>query len=123
MQLSKKKLFKLFLVFWLILSLTYCKKEVPTEAVFLVNQCFQCHYPENTREIAPSFPEIKATYLSKYPTEQEFIASMISYIQDPKPENMLDPTWQSRYRVMPTFSYKTEELEKTVKFIYKTDFN
>lgn len=114
-----KKFFFILLPF-LILS---CKKNLPQEGIFIVNNCFQCHFPENTKEIAPSFPEVKATYLSKYSTEEEFTTAMFSYIQDPKPENMLDSTWQSRYGIMPRFTYDKEKLISAIKFIYKTDFN
>lgn len=119
-----KKFFHI--IFWEVLVLFIfitCKKELPSEGIFIVNQCFQCHYPENTREIAPSFPEIKSTYLGKYPTEPEFVSAMFSYIENPKPENMGDPTWQNRYGIMPKFMYKKEELESAIKFIYRTDFN
>lgn len=123
-MISKKFYFQIIILGILgLFTLSSCKKEIPSEAVFLVNQCFQCHYPENTREIAPSFSELRATYKGKYPTEQEFTAAMLSYVQDPKPENMADPAWQNRFGVMPKFTYKKEDLEKSIKFIYKTDFN
>ncbi len=122
MNLKTKSCATFFLLI-MILYLISCKKQIPDAAIFLVNNCFQCHYPENTREIAPSFPEIKATYMNKYQEEQDFTVAMLGYIQDPKPETMLDQTWQNRYGVMPKFAYKKEDLEEAVKLIYKTDFN
>ena len=144
----KSKLFLVLLLSVLIISCKSDKKEtykatksIETEKVadssvskkelsgfnLMEQNCYTCHFekPDPSKidkMLAPTMSKVQQHYLTVYPLKEEFVAAVISYINNPSKENTLMPVSVRKFNLRPKEVYNEIELKKIVEALYDKDF-
>lgn len=109
----------------------YIKKEtntVVTEEVTSVHQgrellkkkCFICHNPvlSESSMVAPPMIAIKAHYINKNTTKEQFTEDLLRFLKKPTNENARMPEAVKRFGLMSYQSFKEEDIKKIAEYIY-----
>lgn len=90
----------------------------------LESNCFACHSPKNPIEdrIAPPMAMIKDFYITNNNniSEEDFIKSLITFINNPNEENSKIPEAIERYGLMPKMNFTEEQITQIAKYIYNS---
>ncbi|SDX64227.1 Cytochrome c [Lutibacter oricola] len=92
----------------------------------LESNCFACHNPKKVIEgrIAPPMSAIKEYYITenKNISEEDFIKSLIMFIENPNKENSKIPEAIEMYGLMPKMNFTEEQVTQIAKYIYQSKF-
>jgi cytochrome c553 len=88
----------------------------------LSTQCFSCHSPEADPEnrIAPPMVAIRRRYMESSDTKEEFISSMVSFVQAPSKEQSRMPGAIRKFNLMPMLGFAEEDIALVAEYIYET---
>ena len=87
-------------------------------------QCYICHSVTSTSHdeiIAPPMAAIKMRYSRSYGTKESFVEAISNWAIDPKLENALMRGAVKQFNVMPTQTFKKEDLEKIASYMYENE--
>lgn len=86
----------------------------------LESNCISCHSAKGTFEdrVAPPLSAIKNSYLKGNVTKEEFIASFVSFVENPVTENSKMPEAVEKFNLMPKMGYSKEQLTAVAEYIY-----
>lgn len=86
------------------------------------SKCYSCHSPNSASHddiLAPPLAAIKRKYLNTYPTEQEFVAKMFSFLANPTEEKAIGPV--KRFGLMPKQELTDKEAKDISGYIFKEE--
>jgi len=92
--------------------------------VILENTCFACHNPNTASHdeiLAPPLVGIKQRYLRSFPSKDEFVTNMKSFVYDPSSEKALMHGPVRRFGVMPKTALTEEEVAAVVDYIFENE--
>lgn len=88
----------------------------------LKNNCSSCHAFEGTPQaVAPTWQEIRTAYLKTSKSEEAFIKTMVSFVNQPSVENSLLPEAVAKFNLMPRMGVDEEKLTAIATFLYRVD--
>jgi cytochrome c2 len=96
----------------------------PKGLTLLKKNCYQCHNPNTTSHeeiLAPPLFGIKSRYKKAFPESDQFINSMIEFIENPKEEKALMKGPIKRFGVMKKPVISQEDLKIVVEYIESND--
>ncbi len=85
-------------------------------------QCYVCHSPtapEKENRIGPPMIEIKANYIDKNTTKEEFINTMWDFVKEPTKNKTKLHQAVDKYGVMPYQSFRKEDIDKIGEYMYE----
>ncbi len=89
----------------------------------LASSCFSCHNPnpDNNMAIAPSFVEIKETYLINGVSKSDFKNTLTNFVQNPDKgiSKMLHSV--TKFGLMPKMDFSTKQLNAIASYLYETN--
>jgi len=91
-------------------------------AGLLINNCYSCHDLNATTEnrIALTMSEIKSHYHNAFKTKEEFVTSMIQYVNNPTIDNVVIHKAFDKYGIMPNMQFTKTDVTHIVNYIYET---
>ncbi len=91
----------------------------------LVNNCFSCHAPMGSSDtrIAPPMGHVKAHYIEKYKSKDEFVSAMSSFVNSPNKEAGIMYGALEKFGVMPNMQFDKEVVNNIVNYIYDNDID
>lgn len=97
--------------------------EIDNATTLLHQYCFNCHTntPRGPKRIAPPFRMVKEHYLSSFPTEDEFVEAMASFVSKPIAEHSLMPGAIKNFGLMPPLGLPEEDLRDIARYIFNAD--
>lgn len=89
----------------------------------LKTNCFTCHNPslETDNRVAPPMFKIRQHYLGDEKTEEDFVKSIVRFINNPTEENSIMPGAVRNFGIMPKMSFKEDEMKLIAAYLYKND--
>ncbi len=88
--------------------------------------CLSCHLTSKTKDtkaIAPPIFAVKTHVKTAYPDREDFIQTIVDWVEDPDADASLMPGAIRKFGLMPKLPYAPSEVRKVAEFIYDTDFN
>lgn len=84
------------------------------------SSCYSCHSPKSNPKvkIAPTFQEIKLSYLSELETESDFVQTMVSFLEKPSEEHAIMKKAVNEYGLMPNMGFNKSDLSNIAHYIY-----
>ena len=104
-----------------LLSLTLLKAD-NYDALLLNGNCTTCHFEDQALS-APSLQDIKAHYIKKYPSKNDFVTAMSTWIKSPTLKDALMDEAVEKYGLMPELAFDIETLQSITSYIYEHDFS
>lgn len=94
----------------------------------MTQKCLFCHFqtPDPARMdqmIAPPMLRVQEHYKPAYPNKEDFVATIIDFLNNPSEENTLMPGAVKRFKLMPRLLYPEEELQLIAEALYDMDFD
>ncbi len=89
----------------------------------LASNCNSCHSlsADKDNRLAPPMIEVKNHYSKEYPSKNEFISKMISFLQNPNKEKALMKEDVKKFGLMGQMNFEEEKLKKIVNYIYENE--
>ena len=110
---------KLLIIVLLLLSNVF---GIDYGKLFFNGNCVTCHF-ETKKVSAPSILEVRESYLSAFPLEEDFIKYMSVWVLNPDKNTSIMLTSIDEFGLMPELGYDEYTLKEIAKYIYKTDFS
>lgn len=90
-------------------------------------KCYVCHFPKpdpatKNQMIGPPMLRIQEHYKPVYPNKEDFIISIIDFINNPSEEKTLMPGAVKKFNLMPKLTYDDKELQLIAETLYDIDF-
>lgn len=83
--------------------------------------CYSCHDPSSSspeKIAAPPLAAVKIHYLQKYPKQEAFVKTMVSFVPHPQKEKALMKNAVAKYGLMPAMPIDSSDLAKIADYIY-----
>jgi len=88
-------------------------------AAFYQKQCGFCHTSEEL--IAPDMNKIKAKYLEKFKTKEDFVNAVITFVKNPDKKNAIYTDGIDNFMDMPKMPFKESQIKAVAEYIYNTE--
>ncbi|WP_171047139.1 Tll0287-like domain-containing protein [Mesohalobacter halotolerans] len=96
------------------------EKEASQAFETMKTQCYTCHNPETEHDnrIAPPMIAVKMHYLDEDTTEEEFVQSILNFVNKPTEEKSKMKGAVKRFGVMPYQKYNEAEIKAIASYMY-----
>lgn len=111
---------KLFFVKIVLLTIFVSPAFATEDDEALMNRlCGACHMSDAKPRIAPPMFGVINHVKDAYPTKQEFVQRVVSWVQEPKAENTLMPGAVRRFGLMPKQLVAEQDLQRIAAHMYE----
>lgn len=85
--------------------------------------CNACHAPKESEDamLAPPFAAVKSHYMNADITQDEFVANMVAFLNDPSAEKSKMKGAVRRFEVMPKIPLTEAQFEAIATYLFHTD--
>lgn len=96
----------------------------PSPEELINSRCMICHKlaPTHDELLAPPMRGIQMNYRNKYSTKEEFVAAIVSWVNQPDSIHSQMAGAIDNFGVMPDLNYSEEEVRIIAEYIYDADF-
>lgn len=130
-----KKTITLLSIVLIAFSLVKCQDDAPEhqntipgqavsqdEAFRIIEQnCISCHAPRGTQpRVAPPLAAMKMHYMEGDPTEAEFVAAIVKFVQNPNKEDAKMIHAVEKFGLMPVMNFSPDQVSAVASYLYNT---
>lgn len=80
--------------------------------------CISCHKIDGQPQLAPPIFGVINHVKSAYPEREQFVKRIVTWVNNPNPDNILMPGAVRRFGLMPKLGYPSEDVHKIAEFLY-----
>lgn len=106
---------------WFVLAIQAFLYATSLGETLFQGNCVTCHDEKKTLS-APAIQEVQASYRQAFPTQERFVASMATWVENPNAKTALMPQAIKKFGLMPLLGYDQESLEAIATFLYEKHF-
>lgn len=95
-------------------------QKIPNAVGLMKGNCFTCHVPRGSESArnAPPMYAVKKHYMEGDPTKEEFVSSMLGFLQNPTEEKSKMPGAVEKFGLMPNMGYSEKQIKTIATYLY-----
>ncbi|MGY5850054.1 c-type heme family protein [Salegentibacter sp. F14] len=108
---------------------TYLQSEILAEAesqehpgkALMEQYCYACHNPDSQNRLAPPMSMVQKYYLEEGITQEDFIANMMNFVQEPTREKAKMYGAVRNFGLMPYQEFPDSAIKQIAQYLYKAE--